>query len=81
MQEGDVNCVSIDEVKNLVKEKSILVLALNEAKMDDKIAGDLLRIDGYSLYREDRTRNGGGVAVYVCNSLKHSHRNDFPERA
>ena len=41
----------------------------------------MLRIDGYTLYREDRTRNGGGVAVYISDSLKHSRRNDFPERA
>ena len=71
----------IDEMKILVKEKSIHVLALNETKLDDKIAGDLLRIDGYTLYREDRARNGGGVAVNVSDSLKHSRRNDFPERA
>ena len=44
-------------------------------------AGDLLLIDGYTLYRDNRTRNGGGVAVYVSDSLKHSRRNDFPERA
>ena len=39
-----------------------------------------MRIDGYTLYREDRTRNGGGVAAYISESLKHSRRNDFPER-
>ena len=71
----------IDEIKNLIKGKSINVLALNATKLDDKIASDLLRIDGYTLYREDRARNGGGVAVHVSDSLKHSRRNDFPERA
>ena len=64
----------IDEIKKLMKEKSIHVLALNETKLDDNIASDLLRIDGYTLYREDRTRNGGGVAVYISDSLKHSRR-------
>ena len=61
-----------DEIKNVVKEKSLHVLALNETRLDDKLAGDLLQLDGYTLYREDQTRNGGEVAVYVSNSLKHS---------
>ena len=71
----------IDGIKNLIKEKSIHVLTLNKTKLDDKMASDLFRIDGYTLYREDRARNGEGVAVYVSDSLRHSCRNDFPERA
>ena len=71
----------IDEIKNLVKEKSIHVLTLSKTKLDDKIALDLLQSDGYTLYRDDRTRNGVGVAVYVSDSLNHLRRNDFPERA
>ena len=59
----------IDEIKKFMKEKSIHVLALNETKLDDNVASGLLRIDGYALYREDRTRNGGGVAVYISDSI------------
>ena len=36
----------IDELKDSMKEKSIHVLALNEKKLDEKIASELLRIDG-----------------------------------
>ena len=45
----------IDEIKNLIKEKSLHVLALNETKLDGKIASDLLQIDGYTLYRSSIT--------------------------
>ena len=42
---------------------------MNETKLDIEITNNLLEIEGYTLHREDRNRNGGGVAVYVCNSF------------
>ena len=44
-----------------------------------QFADNLPKIDGYILRREDRNRYGGGVAVYVAESLKHRRRNDLPE--
>ena len=70
----------LDEIKCLVNEKGIHILAVNETKLDSKITDDLLQIEGYTLHREDRNRNGGGVAVYVRNSLKHNRRTDIPDK-
>ena len=36
---------------------------------------------GVSLHREDRNRNGGGVAVNVRKSLKHNRRTDIPDKS
>ena len=46
---------------------------------DSNIADNLLGVDGYALHRRDRDRHGGGVAVYVRDSLKHHRRRDIPE--
>ena len=54
---------------------------MNETKLDSEITDALLEIEGYTLHSEDRNRNGGGVAVYVRNSLKHNRRTDIPYKS
>ena len=71
----------LDEIKCLVNEKGIHILAVNETKLDNEITDNLLEIEGYTLHREDRNRNGGGVAVYVHNSLKYHRRTDIPDKS
>ena len=71
----------LDEIICLVNENGIHTLAVNETKLDNEITDNLLEIEGYTLHREDRSRNGGGVAVYVRNSLKHNRRTDIPDKS
>ncbi len=61
----------IDEVRKLIKDKGFHILAIDETKLDSKIADSLLGVDGYALHRQDRDRHGGGVTVYVRDSLNH----------
>ena len=69
----------IDELRCFIKEKEFHILALYETKLKNTIADDLLKIKGLTLYRNDRNRHGGGVAVYVAESLNHHTRNDIPK--
>ena len=71
----------LDEMKCVVHERGIHILAVSETKLDSEITDNLLEIEGYTLHREDRNRSGGGVAVYVRNSLKHNRRTDIPEKS
>ena len=73
--------LNIDEVRRLIKNKGFHILAINETKLDDTIADDLLGIEGCDLHRKDRDRKGGGVTVYVRSSIKHHRRTDIPKRA
>ena len=43
-----------------------------ETKLNDAICDTELDIPGYDLYRRDRTRNGGGVAVYIKSELNYT---------
>ena len=76
----NVNSLSLhlDEIKCLVKEKDIHILALNETKLDKDISDRVLEIEGYSFERLDRNRNGGGVAIYCRNTFECSKRDDIP---
>ena len=73
--------LNIDEVRTLVKDLGIHILAINETKLDGTIDDALVSIDGYSIKRSDRNRNGGGVALYIKDSIvdKCSIRVEFPE--
>ena len=70
----------IDEVRCFIQEKGFHILPLNETKLENTIADDLLEVEGYILHRKDRNRCGlRGVVVYVTESLKHHRKNDLPK--
>ena len=55
------------------------VLNFYRTKIDDKLPNNLFKIDGYKFIRFDRTRHGGGVAVYCRDSFKSRVREDIPK--
>ena len=55
----------IDEIRLLLYDKKLDVLALNETHLDSSICDELLAVDGYDIIRADRNRNGGGVCIYI----------------
>ncbi len=71
----------IDEIRMLVKELGIQILAINETKLDNTIDDSLVNIEGYTIKRCDRDRNGGGVAIYLKDTLldKSTVREDVPK--
>ena len=71
----------ITEIRMLIKELGIHILAINETKLDSTIDNNLVNIDGYTIKRCDRNRNGGGVAVYLKDTLldKFIVREDVPK--
>ena len=50
----------------MVEEFSPHIICLNETKLNSDIGNDELRIKGYhEIICKDRSRHGGGVAMYV----------------
>ena len=68
----------LDEIKLLLNDRGIHILALNETKLDASIPKELIEISGYQHKRLDRTCSGGGVAFYVRDSIKMKLRDDVP---
>ena len=71
----------IDEIRMFVNELGIHILVLNETKLDKSIDDSLVGIEGYTLKRCDRDRHGGGVAIYIKDTLldKFTVREDLPK--
>lgn len=59
----------IDELRNYMISKPVDILAINETRLDCSFPDSAVSIPGYSLDRKDRNRNGGGVALYIRNSI------------
>ena len=51
-------------------DKSLDILSINETKLDGSVDNNAIHLEGYNLTRKDRSRDGGGVAIYykICYS-------------
>ena len=57
--------------------KLIDLIAFNETRLDSNITNGMVRLNDYDLIRKDRSRNGGGVCVYLRSSINYKIRNDL----
>ncbi len=62
----------LDDLRLLVLESKPDIIALMETKINDTICSSELVIPNYNLHRRDRSRNGGGVAIYVNSHLPYT---------
>ena len=59
----------VDELRVLLSKFSVDVLSINETKLDESIKSSELHIPGYEFIRRDRSRNGGGVLVFILSLI------------
>ena len=71
----------IDELRLNMQHQYLDILVLNETRLDETISNSEISIDKYTLVRNDRTRHGGGVAMYIRNSINFNLRNDLHDEA
>ena len=65
----------IDQVRILLEDKTIDVLALSETWLMSDVSDEEVYICGYTLYRKKRVsdQRGGGVTLYIESSISHSY--------
>ena len=68
---------NIDQFRIYVSNHQYDIICINETWLDDKISDREVGIDGYDLLRKDRKRTGGGVAMYIRNSINYKIRLDI----
>ena len=57
------------EIEMLLRDNKIDILALNETKIDEIVDDSLISIDGYFHERHDRNKHGGGVLIYIKDTI------------
>ena len=55
----------IDELRTVISNNEIDVLAINESRMDSTITNDMISIYDYSWVGKHRNRSGGGVGFFI----------------
>ena len=65
----NVNSLSskIDEIRDIANRIKPALLGITESKLDSSVTNMEVSINGYSIIRNGRNRDGGGVACYVKN--------------
>ena len=59
----------IDELRILARQTNTACLCISETWLDDTIFDSEIRIDNYTVRRNDRNRQGGGVCMYIRRDL------------
>ena len=67
----------IPELRALAEKYYIHLMSINETHLDETVNDFELEIPGFVIYRNDRNRHGGGVALYVRDDVKHKPRKDL----
>ena len=53
------------------------VVCVNETWLDNSVNNHEIDLDGYDLIRKDRNRHGGGVAMFIRNTINYKIRSDI----
>ena len=70
----------LDDVENLLLHyHNFDILALTETHLDNTVTDNSLHINGYQFFRRDRNRNGGGVGIYIKETLQTKRRFDLEQ--
>jgi hypothetical protein len=71
----------LTDLRQIARTSHPAVLAVSESWLDDSITDEEIKIDGYSIVRRDRNRNGGGVCAYITNNIAFNRREDIATSA
>ena len=63
---------NLDEIRSILYENEIHMFALNETRLDESVGENEINIPCYNIVRKDRNRNGGGVLVYIHESINYT---------
>ena len=67
----------IEELRIYMNSKCIDILAVNETRLDDTISSGEVTVPGCTLERNDRNRDGGGVALCIRNTINYERLFDL----
>ena len=67
----------IEELRIYINSKCIDILAVNETCLDHTISSGEVTVSGCVLERKDKNRDGGGVSLYVRNTINYGHLFDL----
>ena len=68
---------NIDQFRLYLHKQQFDVICINETRLDATVPNHEVGINGYEIVRKDRNRNGGGVAIYLRNSINYKIKEEL----
>ena len=65
----------IDELRYIARSSNAAGIGITESKLGNTFYDSEVTVDGYNIFRDDRNRNGGGVAFYIRNIICFNRKN------
>ena len=56
-------------MRYIARSSNAAVIGITETKLGNTVYDSEVTVDGYNIVRNDRNRNGGGVACYIRNNI------------
>ena len=67
----------IDELRFIAEKSKPTIIGITESKIDETVSETEFHIKGYTPIRNDRTRHGGGVVLYIKEGIGFNRRDNF----
>ena len=67
----------IEQLRLYLSNKPVDVFTINETRLDESISNVEVNIQGYNLWRKDKCKYGGGVAIYTRDILNVREMSSF----
>lgn len=67
----------IDELRIWILNQNLDLLSINETRLDGTVPNESIYIPNYEIIRNDRNRNGGGVCIYVRDSVNYVDKSEI----
>ena len=62
----------LDEIQYIIQTNDFDIFGINETWLDQYIKNEEISIQGYNIVRKDRNRHGGGVCVYIKQTITYN---------
>ena len=67
----------IDQLRTILLDKACHILSINESRLSENVDDGFVKINGYDIFRADRNRAGGAVALYVKTAINANLRQNL----
>ena len=67
----------IDEMRIIVTECKFDVMGICETFLDDNVTDNEICIEGYTMFKKNRNRHGGGVLIYIKEGIQYTEITDL----
>ena len=58
-----------EEIKEWLAQKAFDILSIQETKIDRTFPNSQFHVEGFKLFRRDRVKGGGGIAVFISENI------------